>query len=145
MNHFASWLLSTLAILQLTACAPPDFGVKPCELGDRIGFKIIPLDGWFRDYVPRPHSISVWAVSKQSYEEVLMWEAEMSYNDIYDREYDDARPRRQLIVYGQNIAGWKLLFPPIKLSLRQTYKVRIEDGFYSGQADFELGKPMPVC
>lgn len=137
-------LVPLLALVPLSACSLEGFAVEPCMAGDTIGFRIAAIDGWFRDYHPRPESLFVRVNDGRSYEEARVWAARLPFNGTEDSAYG-IRPPRSLIIYGEQLAGWEAEQPPEGLSQDQTYYVFISDGGHHGRAVFTLKEPWPAC
>lgn len=139
MVRLTSALFSLLAVTSLSSCTLESFDVEACELGDTIGFKIDPIDGWLRDYQPRPAELYVRVADSGRYEDAVVWATRLSYEDF------DKRTPRKVIAYGQQIVGWEVQQPPKPLSKGVRYSLSIADGGHQGWAKFELGKPLPAC
>ena len=139
MVRLSSALLPLLAAASLSSCTLESFEVGACQLGDTIGFKIVPIDGWLRDYQPRPDELYVRVADSRSYEEAVVWATGLSYDDF------DKRTPRKIIAYGQQIPGWEVQQPPKPLSEGVRYSLSISDGGHHGWAEFEAGKPLPAC
>lgn len=144
MVRRVSWLLPAFAIASLNACTLESFEVVACERGETIGFRINPIDGWLRDYEPRPESIFVRTNDNRNYEDARVWETRLNYHGPNDETFE-SRPARNLVLYGQKFDGWQLVQPPKPLSAGQAYRVFISDGGHNGWAEFEFGKPLPDC
>ena len=128
----------------LSACTVESFKVAPCKLGETIGFRISPIDGWFRDYVPRPSRILVRSDDERPYEEARVWETHLAYHGPGDKAYE-ARPGQRLISYGQKFVGWELEQQPKALINGSKYVLHISDGGHDGWAEFDMGTAIPVC
>lgn len=131
--------ISLLAVASLSSCTLENLKVEACELDDTVGFRISPIDGWVRDYQPRPDELYVRVADGRRYENAVVWATRLNHDDF------DKRASRTLIVYGQRILGWETQQQPKPLSRRVGYAVSISDGGHHGRAKFELGKPMPAC
>lgn len=139
MFRLSSAMLSILAASSLSSCTLENFEVEVCQIGDAVGFKIVPIGGWLRDYQPRPHELYVRVADSRPYEEAVVWATGLA------SEHFDERLPRKIIAYGQQISGWDVQQPPEPLSERVRYSLRISDGGHHGNADFEFGKPLPAC
>lgn len=132
------------AMASLSSCTLENFEVAPCKLGQTIGFRISPIDGWFHDYVPRPASIFVRSIDKRRYEDARVWETHLNYHGPGDKKFE-SRPTRRLITYGQNFVGWEVEQGPKSLLRGIKYVIRMSDDGHHGWAEFEMGTPLPVC
>ena len=132
-------LLSLLLAASLSSCTLESFQVEACQLGDSLGFKVVPIEGWLRDYQPRPNDLSVRTADNRSYEEAVVWATSLSYDDF------DKRTPRKIIPYGQQIAGWEVQQYPKPLREGVRYSLSVSDGGHNGWAEFEVGKQLPAC
>jgi hypothetical protein len=128
-----------LAAASLSGCTLESFEVGACQLGDAVGFKIAPINGWLRDYHPRPVELYVRVADSRSYEEAVVWATGLTYDDF------DKRKPRKIIAYGQQISGWEVQQPPKPLSEGVRYSLNISDGGHHGRVEFEAGKTLPAC
>lgn len=139
MVRLSSALLSLLAVASLSSCTLENFEVGACQLGDAVGFKIVPIDGWLRDYQPRPNELYVRVADGRSYEEAVVWATGLTYDDF------DKRTPRKIIAYGQQISGWEVQQPPKTLSEGVRHSLSISDGGHHGRVEFEVGEQLPAC
>ena len=139
MVRLSSALFSIFAASSLISCTLEDFEVEVCQIGDAVGFKIVPIDGWLRDYQPRPHELSVRVAGGRTYEESVMWAVGLASEDF------DERPPRTIIAYGQQIPGWNVQQRLKPLSEGVRYSVSISDGGHRGYSDFQVGMSSPPC
>jgi hypothetical protein len=130
--------------MPLSACTLQGFELQPCEVGDMIGFRIAPIEGWFSDYDPKPDEVMVRSNDNRSYEDAKVWATRLNYSGPNDSKYE-ARPVRRFIVYGQKFDGWELMQGSKSLSVGQSYMVVISDGGHHGRGIFEVGKRLPAC
>lgn len=137
-------ILAFAVCVLLPGCTPEGFNVAPCMMGGQLAFRIYPIDGWFRDYVPRPSSV---VVSKVGGTRTWpgMWSAEATFNG------DKRAFSRKLIVgnvlaYGQRLPGWDVTRPAKALSRGHKYSVLVADPKgHGGSAEFTAGEPLPLC
>ena len=139
MVRLSYTLLSLLLAASLTSCTLESFEVEACQLDEDIGFKIAPIDGWLRDYQPRPHELHVRIADSRPYEEAVVWATSLSHVNF------DSRIPRKIIPYGQQIAGWEVQRPPKPLSEGVRYSIWMSDGGHNGGVEFKVGKQLPVC
>ena len=139
MIRLSSTIFYSLAATSLCSCTLESFDVEVCQLGDAIGFKILPIDGLLRDYQPRPNEVYVRISNSQPYKEAVVWATRLSYDSF------DNRTTREIIPYGQKISGWEVQHSPKPLSEGIRYYVSISDGGHDGLVHFEVGKQLPAC
>lgn len=144
MARLPLWLFPIVAVAPLCACTLEHFEVEPCKAGRATGFRINPIDGWFRNYQPRPDRVLVQTDDDRHYKDRRVWETELIYSGPGDKTFE-TRPSRTLITYGEKFGGWKIEQPPKPLSEGVSYRVWIDDSGHSGTAVFEAGEPLPAC
>ena len=136
--------MALFALMPLSACTLESFKVEPCKVGDIIGFRIAPIEGWFSDYEPRPTDVMVRSNDDRNYQDAKVWATRLNCCGPDDSKYK-ARPVRRFIVYGQKFAGWELEQAPKSLAVGQSYRFVISDGGHHGDGIFEIGKQLPAC
>ena len=139
MIRMSSALLCLLPVALLSSCTLETFDMEACDLDDSIGFKIFPINGWHREYDPRPSDLFVQVADGQPYDQAVVWATRLRYDDF------GKRTPRKLIAYGERLLGWEVQQPPKPLSKGIRYRVHVSDGGHNGNAEFEIGKALPVC
>ena len=124
--------------------APAGFKVDPCTKNGVLGFGINGIDGWFRDYKPRPDDVSVTSPDAPHFLESVYWSTTLEQRSNRDNDLD-LRPARGLVFYGQRFAGWDISTPAGALSRGKPYYVNIAAGRRMGRAGFIAGAPQPAC
>jgi len=138
-------LLLLLAILPLGSCSLESFNVTACQAGEAVGFAIAPIEGVFSDYQPRPSDIWIRSNDARAWDKAVVWAARLPYTSTGDNSAHEERPSRKLIVYGEQMPRWNVEHGPKPLVQGQTYSAYFSDGGHNGWAEFEMGKPLPVC
>ena len=132
------------AAASLGSCSLETFEILPCSSRGNVAFSIQPIEGWFSDYQPRPAEVQVSATEDgpgSGYPGVWRseWRAETDYGHL------GPRPPQQLIIYGRELKGWRIVKAPEPLRPGLSYRVSMEDGGHYGSADFIAGGRLPTC
>ena len=138
--------LASIALLApLNGCTPEGFDVAPCSLNGKLAFHIQEIDGWFRDYQPRPSSVIVLA---EGYGPDStwpgMWAAELKYYGERHSQYE-RRPARKLIAYGQPLPGWQVGQQAKPLERGTAYWFSVDDNGHRGATRFVPGQSLKPC
>jgi hypothetical protein len=128
----------------LGGCSPEGFDVEPCVSASTIGFRIKDIDGWFRNYKPRPSKVLVKRAEGPGSAYPGVWSTMLEYRSDRDTGYDN-RPSRALILYGQKMHGWSIDKAPETLRMGERYEVTIGDGGRMGWTRFVVGAALPTC
>ena len=131
-------------MVTLSGCTLESFEVEPCSSNGTVGFRIHKIDGWFRDYQPRPHRVLVRTRSGPGSAYPGVWSTDLKYYSDRDNGFDTRRARTH-ILYGQPIAGWDIDKAPQRLVHGAIYGVVIDDGGHGGWATFVAGTRLPRC
>lgn len=143
-RNFVSHIVVFSAFALLTGCTPEGFDVAPCSLGGQLAFRIYPIDGWFRDYVPRPSSVMVGS-GDGTHEWPGMWSAEAKfYGD--EETFSKKLIVGQVLVYGQRLPGWEVSQPAKALQHGHKHWISMDDPKgHGGWAEFTAGEPLRTC
>ena len=133
-----------LSVIPLSGCSLERFQIQPCQLNDKLAFRIEAIEGRFSSYQPRPHSVDVAAIDGPNSEYPGLWSTDLKYYSDRDNGYE-SRPERKLVIYGQTIHGWDVNGPPKSLKPGTKYYVTMSDGGHDGWGYFEAGNVTEVC
>lgn len=138
-------MASVVLLAPLNGCTPERFDVAACSLNGKLAFHIEEIDGWFRDYQPRPSSVSVVA---EGYGPASTWPgawaAELKYYGERDSNYE-RRPARKLIAYGQALPGWQVAQRAKPLEPGTAYWFSVKDNGHRGVTGFVPGTSLKPC